>query len=492
MDINSFNLDLGGSMYLADILDILIIAVLSYIAILFLKQTRSLTAFIGILLLGILYVLARIFHLYITALILQSFFSIFIVVLVIVFQDELKRSFELIATSGTRRVKNKAFSSFSSTIFSVVQATSNLMRKKHGALIIVPGQELVERHTRGGNLLDGIVTAPLIESIFDPKSPGHDGALIINKDRITKFGIHLPLSQNLKQIKERGTRHSAALGISEKSDALAIVVSEERGEISVAKQGRMKTLKDTRELEKHLNQHYKEKFPEKPYNFFKSLFRERTLEKISAISIALLAWFFVVFQAEIIQRDFNVPISYRNIPEEKIIKETVPETVTVTLSARGQTILNTLSPESIRISIPGEKIESGINEIELEKANITHPFNVSVVNINPSVINVQAQEYKKEELLIEANFIEIPNNLKIKEVSISPDKAIVLIPVEEDTPDYILTEEISLENIRNTENFETKIALPDSYSLHEDSPRNINVTLISEKEEKKEEKEEES
>jgi len=310
MDFNEFNIALGSSMYLADILDVLIIAILAYIGILFLKQTRSLTAFVGIGVLGIVYILARTFHLYITALILQSFFSIFIIVLVIVFQDELKRSFELIVTSGTRRIKNKSHTPFSSTIFSVVQATSNLMRKKHGALIIIPGQELIERHTRGGNVLDGIVTVPLIESIFDPKSPGHDGALVINKDRVSKFGIHLPLSQNIRQLRERGTRHSAAIGISEKSDALAIVVSEERGEISVARQGRMRTLKDTRELEKHLNQHYKEKFPEKPQNFFRSLFKERFLEKISAIVIACIAWFFIVFQAEIIQRDFNVSNIY--------------------------------------------------------------------------------------------------------------------------------------------------------------------------------------
>ena len=255
MDFQVFNVNFGSSVYLTDLLDLVIIAVFAYIAILFLRQTRSLTAFIGISVLGIIYILARTFHLYITALILQSFFSIFVIILVIVFQDELKRSFELIATTGTRRMNNKALISFSSTIFSIVQATSNLMRKKHGALIIVPGQELIERHTRGGNILDGIVTSPLLESIFDPASPGHDGAVIINKDRISKFGIHLPLSQNLKQIKERGTRHSAAIGISERSDVLAIIVSEERGEISIAKHGKMKVLKDTQELEKHLNQH---------------------------------------------------------------------------------------------------------------------------------------------------------------------------------------------------------------------------------------------
>jgi diadenylate cyclase len=478
MDFQVFNVNFGSSVYLTDLLDVVIIAVFAYIAILFLKQTRSLTAFVGISVLGIIYILARTFHLYITALILQSFFSIFVIVLVIVFQDELKRSFELIASTGTRRMKNKSLISFSSTIFSVVQAASNLMRKKHGALIIIPGQELIERHTRGGNILDGIVTASLLESIFDPTSPGHDGAVIIERDRLSKFGVHLPLSQNLRQIKERGTRHSAAVGISERSDALAIVISEERGEISIAKYGKMKLLKDTQELEKHLNQHYKEKFPEKARSFFRNLFREKGVEKILSIVVACLAWFFIVFQAEIVQRDFNIPISYTNISEEKIIESTFPETVNITLSARGQNVLNTLSSDAIRITISGEKINSGINEIELSRDHITHPFNVSIVNITPSVIGVTVQEYKTYELSVELDFEkEVPNG-NIKEISVNPNKVKVLIPVEEEAPDSLLTEKIVVNDIDESKTIETKIILPETYKMHKDSTRNVLITFV--------------
>jgi diadenylate cyclase len=481
MDFQVFNINFGSNVYLTDFLDVVIIAIFAYIAILFLKQTRSLAAFIGISVLGIVYVLAKTFHLYITAVILQSFFSIFVVVLVVVFQDELKRSFELIATTGTRRMRTKSLIAFSSTIFSIVQATSNLMRKKHGALIIIPGKELIERHTRGGNILDGVVTAPLLESIFDPDSPGHDGAVIIDKDRISKFSIHLPLSENLRQIKERGTRHSAAIGISERSDALAIVVSEERGEISIAKHGKMKILKDTQELEKHLNQHYKEKFPEKPASFFKNLFKKRGLEKIAAVVVACLAWFFIVFQAEIVQRDFNIPVSYTNISEEKIIESTTPETVTITLSARGQNSLSALPSDAIRINIQGEKIKSGINEIELNRSHITHPFNVSIVNINPPVIEVKAQEYRTEELLVELNIKNNNQNGRIKEISIFPNRIKVLIPEEEETPQSLLTEIIDIDAIEETEEIETKIILPESYKIHKDSTRTVRVTFVIEK-----------
>ncbi len=475
-----FNAEIGSSIYLTDFLDIFIIAILAYTGILFLKQTRSLTAFLGIGILGVIYILARVFHLYVTTFILQSFFSIFIVVLVIVFQDELKKSFEYIITSGTRRVKNKTLVSFSSTIFAVVQATSNLMRKKHGALIILPGKELLERHIRGGNILDGIATASLLESIFDPHSPGHDGAVIIVKDRISKFGVHLPLSQNFKELKNKGTRHSAAIGVSEKVDVLAVVISEERGEVSIAKNGHLKTLKDTRELEKYLLQHYKENFPQKKQGLLKSFFKERGIEKLSALAIAGFAWFFLVFQAEVIQRDFNVPISYINISEETIIESTLPETATITFSARGQAVLNTLTPDSIRVAIPGEKIKSGINEIEIEKNYITHPFNVSLVNISPPIVEVRAQKYKIYEVPVEANISLDSEKIKIKEVSINPSKIKVLVPKKEDRPETLYTEEIKIDSTKETKTFEARVALPETFKLHKDAPRIIYITLITE------------
>lgn len=480
MENGIIELGLASNIYLTDILDVFIIVILTYIAILFLRQTKSLIAFLGISVLGIIYILARSFHLYITALVLQSFFSIFIIVIVIVFQDELKRSFELIITSSTRKIKNRNIISYSSTIFSIVQSVSNLMRKKEGALIVVLGNELIERQTRGGHAIDGIVTSTILESIFNPKAPGHDGAVIINKNRITRFGVHLPLSQNIKQIKERGTRHSAGLGISEKTDALVIIVSEERGEVSVAKNGKIKTIKDTAELERYITNHYLQTFPEKPHNFFKGLIKERLPEKIISVAIACFAWFFIVFQAEIVQRDFNVPISYINISEEKIITETSPETVTITLSARGQGILSSISPDALTITISGTNLNPGENEIEVEKSFITHPFNVSVVNISPSEITVFVEEYATYELPIEVDITKKNERFKISEIATTPSTIKVLIPKDEEPVEYLKTEEIDAQFIFQTTLLEKRIVLPETYRLHRDASRTVYVTLTVE------------
>jgi len=483
MELPSLNTDVGSGIYLVDLLDIAIIAIFAYIAILFLKQTRSFAAFVGLGMLAIIYVLARSFQLYITTLLLQAFFSIFIIVLVVVFQDELKRSFELLATSGTRSVKKRKPLAYSSTIFAVVQAVSGLMRKKHGALIIIPGKEFIERHLRGGNILDGIATSSLLESIFDPKSPGHDGAVIISRDRVTKFGVHLPLSQNLKQIKDKGTRHSAAIGVSEKTDAFAIVVSEERGEVSVAKNGKLKTLEDTRELEKYLIQHYKETFPQKRTSFLGSIFKERLVEKISAVLIASLAWFIVVYQAEIVQRDFSVPISYTGVSMEKVIESTEPEFVTVTLSARGQAVLGNISSDAIRITIPGDKIESGTTELPIEEKYVSHPFNVSVINISPSYITITAQEYTTHEIDIEPNIVGEPEKVKITETSVSPSKIKFLVPKDEEPVSHMKTEEIHVGDVKEDTTLETRVSLPSAYRLHNNASASVNVTLkVEEKE----------
>ncbi len=475
--INMIENAITNNIYFTDIVDVLIITVIAYAVILFLKQTRSITAFLGIGVIGILYTVARVFHLYITTLLLQAFFSIFIIILVIVFQDELKRSFELIITSPTRRIKNKNIVSFSATIFSITQSVSNMMRKKHGALIVIPGTELTERHTKGGNTLDGLITSAILESIFDPKSPGHDGAVVIDKNRIVKFGAHLPLSQNIKEIKEKGTRHSAGLGISEKTDALIIIVSEERGEVSIAKNGKIKTLKNVQELEKYLNTHYQEMFPVEEEPLFKKVFRDNIPQKIAAVTIASVAWFFIVFQAEIVQRDFSIPISYVNISEEKIIEQTTPETVTVTLSARGQATLSSINTDSLRLAISGDNLTAGINEIEIERGQINHPFNVSVVNISPSIITVEVKEYSSHEIPVQIVTTNGNTRFIVKETAVTPNTIKVLVPKGETPVEYLETEELSIRHIFETTTLESRVILPEHYILHQGATRRVNITL---------------
>src|SRR5699024_10925097 len=134
------------------------------------------------------------------------------------------------------------------------------------ALIVLKGKEEWDRHITGGVELQGQVSLPLLFSIFDPKTAGHDGALLIENGLITKFGTHLPLSTHLHKISRGATRHAAALGLSERCDALVIVVSEERGVISVARQGQLIELDASSDLKSHLTEFWAELYEEKKNN----------------------------------------------------------------------------------------------------------------------------------------------------------------------------------------------------------------------------------
>ncbi|MEN6621430.1 MAG: diadenylate cyclase, partial [Smithella sp.] len=222
------------SVRIQDILDIFIIAAMIFALLTWFKIRASRFVLIGITFLGVIYIAARFFQLYLTTIVLQSFFAILLFVLVVIFQEDLRGFFEKLAMLGNIHKKFQPLSIWEGTAEIIIQTVVDLAKKNIGALIVLQGDDPLDRHINGGTPLDGVVSGPLLESIFDPHSTGHDGAVIINADRIIKFGCHLPLSMNTARYGNLGLRHTAALGMAERSDAMCIVVSEEKGSISLA------------------------------------------------------------------------------------------------------------------------------------------------------------------------------------------------------------------------------------------------------------------
>jgi len=276
-----------------DLLDIVIVAVLIYILLIWLKQTRSRSITIGMFIAGAVYLFARNFNLRITLFIFEGFFSIFLIALVIIFQADIRRFFEVIGVWG---IKNR-FKRNTSTIIhiavvdTIIKAVENLSLKKMGALLVIRGNETIERHLNGGVALNGQLSVNLLESLFDDNSPGHDGASIIENDILTKFGVHLPLSNDLIQIKQHGTRHAAALGLAERSDVFIIVVSEESGDISLAFDGKLEKAEDPGKLRAAMENFYREKYPQKRWQSWENLLKKHYLEKIISIPIAFIIWY---------------------------------------------------------------------------------------------------------------------------------------------------------------------------------------------------------
>src|SRR3989304_3245879 len=162
-----------------DVVDILFVAVLLYTAIVWAQKTRAAFVVRGMFILAAVYILARQLELQLTAWIFQGFFAIFLIIIVVIFQEELRQIFERIAIWGLGTREARALRSESADI--LVRTVSDLAKDKIGALIVVQGKDPIARHIMGGIELEGKVSEPLVKSIFDPHSPGHDGAVLVEQ-----------------------------------------------------------------------------------------------------------------------------------------------------------------------------------------------------------------------------------------------------------------------------------------------------------------------
>ncbi len=469
---------LTRNFYLADLFDVIIVALLLYSAILLFKQTRSLPALIGIGMLVILYVVAQFFNLYLTSIALQAFFGVFLVVLVVIFQEELRRFFEFIAAWSTRKHAVKPITAGSLSMSELVQAIAHLAHEKKGALVILPGQENIERHIEGGKTLDGIISEELILSIFDPTSPGHDGAMIIEKNRIPQFGAHLPLSNNFKEIGKHGTRHSAALGIAERSDAFAIIVSEEQGTISIAYEGKLRTLKNADELESALSRFLKEKFPEETYHWSETLIKKNSFEKIIALVIAIVLWFLVAFPAETVQRDFVLSPGFHNIPENLVVENIVPKQLTVTLAGRGEHAFDRIDPNALEIAIDNSAIAPGVNTINVDETMVIRPLNLSVVKISPTTLQIRVKKYNQAELPVTIVTKGTPaRGFRVGTITTVPKTITLFVPESETPPESVITEPIDVSGLSHSITISAKLVTPPSTHLKDQTSDTISATL---------------
>ena len=231
---------------LTDILEILIIAFTIYHVSLWVKKTRAWALVKGILILFLCYIIAYLLDMSVILWIFNKTLDIGITALLIVFQPELRKALEELGKKNIVRSivpfdeqkdKNKRFSDKS--INEIIRATVEMANVKTGALIILEKDIVLSEYERTGINLDSAISSQLLINIFEHNTPLHDGAVIIRGDRIVAATCYLPLSDNLGLSKELGTRHRAGVGISEVSDSLTIIVSEETGKISVAIGGKL-------------------------------------------------------------------------------------------------------------------------------------------------------------------------------------------------------------------------------------------------------------
>jgi diadenylate cyclase len=236
-------------------LDILIVALLFYSVLMLVRGTRADQVLRGVIVLFIFFsIIASLFHLTLVDWLLRNSPVVLLVAIPIIFQPELRRALEQVGRTSS--IINHPLATLStplqtSAVDEIVDAVQRLAERHYGALLVLEGTTGLEDFVRSGVRVDGDVTSDLLVTIFFVHSPLHDGAVIIRNDRVLAAGCLLPLTDN-PSAAGRGTRHRAALGITEQTDAACIVVSEESGKISVARAGNLTSDVSRERLKRYL------------------------------------------------------------------------------------------------------------------------------------------------------------------------------------------------------------------------------------------------
>jgi uncharacterized protein (TIGR00159 family) len=247
-----------------DIIDIFLVATMLYYIYRLMRESRSLNVFIGIMVILVVWIfVSQVIEMRLLGSIMDRLASVGLIVLIVIFQDEIRKFlYNLGAHQRVRALKKffikdkderEATMEMMGCIIPVVMATQNMSRGKVGALIVIERHIRLDDIVQTGSLIDSNVNQQLIENIFFKNAPLHDGAMVISKRRIRAAGCILPVSHDLNIPKELGLRHRGALGVSQESDSISVIVSEETGGISIAMGGKFRLRMTAEELESFLS-----------------------------------------------------------------------------------------------------------------------------------------------------------------------------------------------------------------------------------------------
>ena len=365
-----------------DVLDILFLTAVSYHLYLWFWGTKAFKALVGLLALGIIFTVARFWGLFLTTWVFQILWQVLVVLLIILFQSEIRQVLERV--NPLQIIGFRSFSREADWAPNFVEATLSLAKRKIGALMIIERMDRVEEWVTGGISLDGEPSLELLMSLFQKESLLHDGALIIQKGRVTKVACYLPLSSAEGLPKEWGTRHRAALGLSERCDAWVLVVSEERGQISLARAGELIHLDNAEKLSQLVLEAIKQPSPPKRSRWTKirSILVHRWLLKVGSLTLVSMMWLLLAGQQDF-EVTLKIPLELKNLPDQITILEPIkPEVQIVVRGFRKDASI--LSERNVHAQIDLSLASFGRRIFRITRDQIILPNDrIYVVNIRP-------------------------------------------------------------------------------------------------------------
>lgn len=459
-----------------DVLDIFINTYILFRVYVLFYGTALFRALIGIVFLFLCQRLASNYGLIMSSYLLQGITTVALFILVIGFRNEIRGVLKLKSVGDIFwRLKR---SNIDKSIYNpIIDAVFNLAKKKVGALIVIPGQNNVTPFITNGIKIDSPVSIEMLETIFMSKGSLHDGAVIVEGNKISRAGALLPLSERQDIPYYFGTRHRAALGLSEVCDALIIVVSEERGVVSVAHVSEIFPVIDKKDLSFLLDSHLGEIRGEATKKGYLNY------GLVAALCLLLVsgAWF-TFTRGKTSFSSLEVPIEIIKKHSDMDIVSTNPNKFKIILSGPG-VLMRTININDINLFLRINDDKPGTYIYNITEKNLSLPPGIKLVKINPSYVAVKLDKIIEKELDVQVNWIgKIDPDILITKCLIFPLKVKIQGPQTVlDTMSTIYTEPIKVDNIRDSGSVDIRLALPPTVKVVEKNNQIVKVKYFVEK-----------
>jgi len=369
-----------------DLIDILFLTIVAYQLYIWFRETRALRVLIGLAVLGGVYSLAKLWGLFLTTKVFQVLWQVLLILLLILFQSEIKQVLEKVSLLRYLRSRKRRLSGVFA--LELAQVAFELAEEKTGALVVLTREDNPTEFIHSGQSVMATPSAALIKSIFNHHSPTHDGAIIIADNRLSQMGCILPLSESQKLPEKYGTRHRAALGISEVTDSICLVVSEERSEVITIENSNITNWETPNlladQLKEWLGMPDGVGFAFK--DFLKGYVQQDWKPKLGSLCMVTIAWLFLASQQDI-QLTINAPIHHINLPVDLSLDQSSAATVRLNLSGRRRNIA-AIRDQDVHVQLDLSSLQAGEYSIRLSRKNVDLPLGVTIDSVVPQDVKI--------------------------------------------------------------------------------------------------------
>jgi uncharacterized protein (TIGR00159 family) len=380
-----------------DIADILIMTFLLYQLYSWFRGTRAIQVLLGLGVVTLIYFATRFLDLYMTSWVLQELGTVLIVLIIVVFQTEIRQA--LYRFSLLRHMLDSRQDTQHSQFQDIAETLFRMAANRTGALIVFQGNESLHDLMTNGVVINSEISPQMLESIFYDGAPFHDGAALINNGRIEKAACHLPLSVNPDVPQHLGTRHRAALGLSERSDAVIVAISEERGEVSLVTAGTILLMNSPTDLIMALDGLLRSE-AERPRVTLRQRVFSNLFPKI-ALLLGVCAFWGLITTRQGQITTVTAPVRLHGVPDSLFLLRTLPEDVTVQIKA-----MSSLAPPPSKLDLTAEIDASGMTEgttiIRVNHEDITTPSGMIITAVSPSSVRVTAEKKLRKSVPVRA------------------------------------------------------------------------------------------